>query len=109
MGWFWRANCCACRCRPSTGTQETVGSVRATLLGVAEWPAFFIIRLSPLDRRQHNIPVGNPAVIALEIDRPGQLLVTVDGATGNPRNFPIFDNGLPVLHHRDMPPQQRDV
>ena len=61
--------------------------------------------ISPLQellcRCNHNIPIGNPSMVPLQINRPRQLLMAIQGAAGDPGDFLVVNNGLTVLHDGD--------
>ena len=69
-----------------------------------------MVRESFLRGRNNNVPVSHPSLLAtLKVDRPRRLFVAVKGATGNPRNLLVVDDGLTILDNRDHTPDQGDI
>jgi len=65
---------------------------------------------SLLGRHQNDVPVRYMAVLApLQIDRPGEFLMTVQSAARNAGNLLVIDDGRSVLRDSDGPADQRDI
>ena len=84
--------------------QRLAVHTRGEIFFVVNWDAGVKSSALPvlfLRWRKHNIPVSYMSIFtALQVDRTGQALVAVKGATGDAGNFLVIDDGVPILHHR---------
>ena len=59
--------------------------------------------------REHNVPISNPAVIALQVNGPRRFFVAIDGASRDAMDFLICYHRLSVLNDRDVASYKFDI
>src|SRR6266851_4291639 len=65
---------------------------------------------STLRQRYCDVPVFHAAgVIALDVQRAGLALATVERAASDSRDFLIVDDGHAIAHHRHVAPHERHI